>query len=224
MRSLPQVCSCNKIFFINNATLSRFTQMFFTCHILLYSVKFVWPRVYLLSSSLVTTTSLELHQIVSLIMPHWVEPHWCSSLVIFLFSALLYSVKFETPNNTSNYSGYAWVSDCWSWAINETFKVCTVCWRGTSWGYFLIMFDPAILIYCYTLFLMLILVQFCFINIQVTYPTAPAARQQASWSLDDLPRTVAFTMHQGSSITSMDFHPSHRTLLLGMIRIYIFIP
>lgn len=46
---------------------------------------------------------------------------------------------------------------------------------------------------------------------EVSYPTA---RQQASWSLDDLPRTVAFTMNQGSSITSMDFHPSHRTLLL----------
>ncbi|XP_039032366.1 topless-related protein 3-like isoform X1 [Hibiscus syriacus] len=41
----------------------------------------------------------------------------------------------------------------------------------------------------------------------------PAPRQQA-WSLDDLPRTVAFTMHQGSMVTSMDFHPSHHTLLL----------
>ncbi|OMP11455.1 hypothetical protein COLO4_03799 [Corchorus olitorius] len=45
---------------------------------------------------------------------------------------------------------------------------------------------------------------------EVTYPTQ---RQQA-WSLDDLPRTVAFTMHQGSAVTSMDFHPSHHTLLL----------
>ncbi|KAE8677766.1 Protein TOPLESS [Hibiscus syriacus] len=45
---------------------------------------------------------------------------------------------------------------------------------------------------------------------EVTYP---APRQQA-WSLDDLPRTVAFTMHQGSMVTSMDFHPSHHTLLL----------
>ncbi|XVF05996.1 hypothetical protein REPUB_Repub06bG0009800 [Reevesia pubescens] len=45
---------------------------------------------------------------------------------------------------------------------------------------------------------------------EVTYP---APRQQA-WSLDDLPRTVALTMHQGSMVTSMDFHPSHHTLLL----------
>lgn len=47
---------------------------------------------------------------------------------------------------------------------------------------------------------------------QVTYPTP---RQQALWSLEDLPRTVAITMHQGSTVTSMDFHPSHHTLLLG---------
>ncbi|XP_073041642.1 LOW QUALITY PROTEIN: topless-related protein 3-like [Primulina eburnea] len=46
---------------------------------------------------------------------------------------------------------------------------------------------------------------------EVTYPTV---RQQASGSLDDLPRTVAFTLHQGSAVTSMDFHPSHNTLLL----------
>lgn len=46
---------------------------------------------------------------------------------------------------------------------------------------------------------------------EVTYP---ASRQQASWSLDDLPRMVAFTMQQGSTVTSMDFHPSHHTLLL----------
>ncbi|XWS64483.1 hypothetical protein CRYUN_Cryun05aG0007700 [Craigia yunnanensis] len=43
--------------------------------------------------------------------------------------------------------------------------------------------------------------------------TNPTPRQQA-WSLDDLPRTVALTMHQGSMVTSMDFHPSHHTLLL----------
>ncbi|CAA0816768.1 Topless-related protein 3 [Striga hermonthica] len=46
---------------------------------------------------------------------------------------------------------------------------------------------------------------------EVTYPTV---RQQASWSLDDLPRTVAFTLHQGSAVISLDFHPSHHTLLL----------
>ncbi|XP_038991993.1 topless-related protein 2-like [Hibiscus syriacus] len=45
---------------------------------------------------------------------------------------------------------------------------------------------------------------------EVTYP---APSQQASWSLDDLPRLVACTIHQGSNVTSMDFHPSHHTLL-----------
>ncbi|KAE8686715.1 Topless-related protein 2 [Hibiscus syriacus] len=45
---------------------------------------------------------------------------------------------------------------------------------------------------------------------EVTYP---APSQQASWSLDDLPRSVACTIHQGSNVTSMDFHPSHHTLL-----------
>lgn len=45
---------------------------------------------------------------------------------------------------------------------------------------------------------------------EVSYPVA----RQASWSLDDLPRTVAMTLHQGSSVTSLDFHPSHHTLLL----------
>lgn len=56
---------------------------------------------------------------------------------------------------------------------------------------------------------------FFLLNVQVTYPIP---RQQASWSLEDLPRTVALTMHQGSTVTSMDFHPSHPSVLLGMIR------
>lgn len=43
-----------------------------------------------------------------------------------------------------------------------------------------------------------------------TYPAPPL---HVSWSPDDLPRTVACTIHQGSSVTSMDFHPSHQTLL-----------
>ncbi|XP_051144983.1 topless-related protein 2-like isoform X2 [Andrographis paniculata] len=38
--------------------------------------------------------------------------------------------------------------------------------------------------------------------------------EEASWSIDDLPRNVAFTLHQGSSVMSLDFHPSHHTLLL----------
>ncbi|OVA18707.1 WD40 repeat [Macleaya cordata] len=46
---------------------------------------------------------------------------------------------------------------------------------------------------------------------EVTFPTPLS---QASRSLDDLPRTVACNIHQGSNVTSMDFHPSHNTLLL----------
>ncbi|KAE8736027.1 TOPLESS-related 2 isoform 3 [Hibiscus syriacus] len=44
----------------------------------------------------------------------------------------------------------------------------------------------------------------------VTYP-APA--HQASGSIDDLPKSVACTIHQGSNVTSMDFHPYYHTLL-----------
>ncbi|WOL16003.1 protein TPR1-like isoform X1 [Canna indica] len=46
---------------------------------------------------------------------------------------------------------------------------------------------------------------------EVTYP---AAVPQVSWSLDDLPRILACSLTQGSTVTSMDFHPSHHTLLL----------
>ncbi|KAI4369377.1 hypothetical protein MLD38_017820 [Melastoma candidum] len=46
---------------------------------------------------------------------------------------------------------------------------------------------------------------------EVTYPIA---RQQTSWSMDDLPRKVATVMHQGAVVTSLDFHPSHPALLL----------
>ncbi|KAM0861873.1 hypothetical protein ACQ4PT_045607 [Festuca glaucescens] len=44
--------------------------------------------------------------------------------------------------------------------------------------------------------------------------TYPAPIPQPSWSLDDLPKTVACTLSQGSNVTSMDFHPSRHTLLL----------
>ncbi|KAJ1699335.1 hypothetical protein LUZ63_007847 [Rhynchospora breviuscula] len=46
---------------------------------------------------------------------------------------------------------------------------------------------------------------------EVTYP---APIPQVTWSLDDLPRAVACSLAQGSNVTSMDFHPSHHTLLL----------
>ncbi|GLJ09472.1 hypothetical protein SUGI_0110320 [Cryptomeria japonica] len=44
---------------------------------------------------------------------------------------------------------------------------------------------------------------------EVTYPGCTQR-----WSLEDLPRTVAQTLNQGHSVTSMDFHPSQQTLLL----------
>ncbi|CAA6654352.1 unnamed protein product [Spirodela intermedia] len=37
---------------------------------------------------------------------------------------------------------------------------------------------------------------------------------ESVWSSDDLPKTVACTVSQGANVTSMDFHPSHHTLLL----------
>ncbi|KAE9610024.1 putative transcription factor WD40-like family [Lupinus albus] len=50
---------------------------------------------------------------------------------------------------------------------------------------------------------------------EVTYPAPP---QQASYSLDDIPRTVVCTLHQGTTVTSMDFHPSvHSLLAVGCI-------
>ncbi|XP_044499773.1 topless-related protein 3-like isoform X1 [Mangifera indica] len=45
---------------------------------------------------------------------------------------------------------------------------------------------------------------------EVTYSTS----RQQTWSVDDLPRTVAVTLHQGSTVISMDFHPTQQTLLL----------
>ncbi|KAG8045556.1 hypothetical protein GUJ93_ZPchr0008g11590 [Zizania palustris] len=44
--------------------------------------------------------------------------------------------------------------------------------------------------------------------------TYPSPIPQPSWSVEDLPRTVVCTLPQGSSVTSMDFHPSRHTLLL----------
>ncbi|VVB00946.1 unnamed protein product [Arabis nemorensis] len=44
---------------------------------------------------------------------------------------------------------------------------------------------------------------------EVTYP----AHSLPTASLDDLPRNVVSTIRQGSLVTSMDFHPSHQTLL-----------
>ncbi|XP_018440659.2 topless-related protein 3 [Raphanus sativus] len=46
---------------------------------------------------------------------------------------------------------------------------------------------------------------------EVTYP---APRQQAPWSPEDLPLKVALALHQGATVTSMEFHPMQNTLLL----------
>ncbi|PIA44283.1 hypothetical protein AQUCO_01700115v1 [Aquilegia coerulea] len=49
------------------------------------------------------------------------------------------------------------------------------------------------------------------INDEASYP---GPHQNVSWTMDDLPRTVVCSFHQGSSVTSIDFHPSHHTLVL----------
>ncbi|CAL5198924.1 unnamed protein product [Lathyrus oleraceus] len=52
---------------------------------------------------------------------------------------------------------------------------------------------------------------------EVTYPP-PSQQQTSSLSLDELPRSVACTLYQGSTVKSMDFHPSlHSLLAVGCI-------
>ncbi|KAI4364661.1 hypothetical protein MLD38_020720 [Melastoma candidum] len=46
---------------------------------------------------------------------------------------------------------------------------------------------------------------------EVTYPIA---RRPTSWSIDNLPWKVATTIHQGAVVSSLDFHPSHLTVLV----------
>jgi len=53
--------------------------------------------------------------------------------------------------------------------------------------------------------------------VQVTYP-APSQQAAPSWSLEELPRTVVCTLYQGSTVTSMDFHPSLHSLLAGRLK------
>ncbi|CAJ1963322.1 unnamed protein product [Sphenostylis stenocarpa] len=50
--------------------------------------------------------------------------------------------------------------------------------------------------------------------VEVTHHAPP---EQAS-GLDDLPRIVVYALQLGSSITSMDFHPVHHSLLLGRLK------
>ncbi|XP_057828956.1 protein TPR3 isoform X1 [Cryptomeria japonica] len=47
---------------------------------------------------------------------------------------------------------------------------------------------------------------------EVTYPGQ--SQPQGLYSQDDLPKTVVRTLNQGSSIMSMDFHPTQQTILL----------
>lgn len=66
------------------------------------------------------------------------------------YFVLLNSFNFEASHHTSSYIRYAWLSECWSWAINETFTTCTVCWGGIAedgssvkWYIFFFCFPPA---------------------------------------------------------------------------------
>lgn len=45
-------------------------------------------------------------------------------------------------------------------------------------------------------------------------PSSSTSRQHATPSLEGLPRNLACSLHQGSAVTSLDFHPTHQTLLL----------
>lgn len=58
--------------------------------------------------------------------------------------------------------------------------------------------------------------------IQVNLPvnilpvTYPQSHSQAMYAPDDLPKTVARILNQGSAPMSMDFHPIQQTILLGL--------
>ncbi|KAL1215013.1 Topless-related protein 3 [Cardamine amara subsp. amara] len=45
---------------------------------------------------------------------------------------------------------------------------------------------------------------------------AAAAAADTPWSLEDLPTKVVFSFCQSSAITTMEFHPTRYTLLLGV--------
>jgi hypothetical protein len=50
----------------------------------------------------------------------------------------------------------------------------------------------------------------------MTFPGQAHGHNQTFKAPDDLPKTVARTLSQGSSPMSMDFHPIKQTLLLGL--------
>lgn len=41
--------------------------------------------------------------------------------------------------------------------------------------------------------------------------------QEKFRAFDELPRTVVMSLHQGSSVVSMDYNPTQQTLLLGTL-------
>lgn len=57
----------------------------------------------------------------------------------------------------------------------------------------------------------------------VSFPGHSSSHSQAFNAPDDLPKTVARTLNQGSSPMSMDFHPIQQTLLLGAQISFVFI-
>lgn len=56
----------------------------------------------------------------------------------------------------------------------------------------------------------------------MSFPGQAHGHSPAFKAPDDLPKTVARTLTQGSSPMSMDFHPIKQTLLLGMFLAQIF--
>lgn len=66
----------------------------------------------------------------------------------------------------------------------------------------------------------LIFISFLYANLPVNiFPVTISAQNQSQglYSPDDLPKTVARTLNQGSSPMSMDFHPVQQTILLGQL-------
>lgn len=55
----------------------------------------------------------------------------------------------------------------------------------------------------------------------MTFPGQAHGHNQTFKAPDDLPKTVARTLSQGSSPMSMDFHPIKQTLLLGVFLAHI---
>lgn len=68
-----------------------------------------------------------------LLLPIQMQPKYtvsCSPATYFYFVYFVNSSNAEAPYHTSSNAGYGWVSEYWSWAIDEASASCAVSWRG----------------------------------------------------------------------------------------------